>query len=137
MLKLSKLSDYASIILAYIANQKKLVSCEEVSTANNISFSTSSKLLKQLAKHNLLISKKGSKGGYRFEKDVNEISMLDIVTAIDGPVHLADCIKQETGCSKSKNCTIKNTVSLINKSILDLLKSVTVKNLIEGNKLIP
>lgn len=130
MLRLSKLTDYATVILSFMAREKTQVAAMEISTVTGIALPTVSKILKLLVNANVLISARGAKGGYALAKTPEEISVATVINALEGPIALTECSISHQGCEQASGCDIGGNWSLINQTIHNALESVTLADLI-------
>ena len=132
MLRLSKLTDYATVILSYIAKENSRVcAAMEIATETGIALPTVSKILKLLAHANVLISTRGAKGGYALSRSSETITLAEVITALEGPIALTECSgNTEHTCTQVIDCKMGNNWSLINQSIQNALAAVTLKDLI-------
>ena len=104
MLRISRLTDYATVILANLAGRPGLVqTAAALAEQTRIAAPTVSKLLKQLQKTNLVTSTRGLHGGYQLARPATEISAADILDALEGPVALTDCAAGQGHCGISAN----------------------------------
>ena len=89
MLRISKLTDYGTVVLAHLAaNQATVCSAADVAEATGVAPPTVSKLLKALARADLVTSTRGANGGYRLARPPQDISAADVIDALDGPVSI-------------------------------------------------
>ncbi len=131
MLKLSKITDYATVILSHLAKQPdSILTAQEISDATGITQPTVSKILKQLAKARLLISVRGAKGGYQLAYTPKSISVAQVINALEGPIALTECSTSQKNCHQVADCEIQRNWSLINQKIYAALDSVTLADLI-------
>ena len=91
MLKLTKKADYGLISLRHLATGRSSASAKEMSEAYRIPLPLLSKVLQKLVKAGLLLSEQGTNGGYRLAKDPHDISALDVIRTLDGPIILTQC----------------------------------------------
>jgi FeS assembly SUF system regulator len=131
MLRLSKLTDYATVILSFMAKEKTQVhAAMEISTVTGIALPTVSKILKLLVNAGVLVSTRGAKGGYVLARTPEEISIAAIISALEGPIALTECSISHQGCEQASGCEILGNWSLINQTIHNALESVTLADLI-------
>ncbi|MCX8048616.1 MAG: SUF system Fe-S cluster assembly regulator [Methylohalobius sp.] len=132
MLLLSKLADYAIIIASYSAREpQQTYTAAEIALAVNIALPTVQKILKRLNQAGLLQSERGPHGGYRLAKRPDEISVAQIIAALDGPIGLTECSLAEDHCQKAKGCNIRSNLSLINQALKIALEAVTLADMIK------
>ncbi|MGR9071781.1 MAG: SUF system Fe-S cluster assembly regulator [Gammaproteobacteria bacterium] len=131
MLRLSKLTDYATVVLSYMAKcDERLHSAIEIAEATGIALPTVSKILKQLAKAHVLNSIRGAKGGYALARSPDKISVAAVISALEGPIALTECSISHKGCEQASGCEIKGNWSLINLKISNALESITLADMI-------
>lgn len=132
MIKISRMADYGIVLLTAIANQvnETSVTAKDLSGDSGLPLPMVSKVLKLLAKEGLLTSQRGAKGGYSLARDAKKITVADIVTILDGPIVMADCLNDSTNrCSIKSNCTIKNYWKLVNDKIINSLQTISLADL--------
>jgi FeS assembly SUF system regulator len=130
MFKLSKLTDYALVILSYLDNKKVAMDAKELALHTTINYPTVAKICKNLAKNGLLLSKRGAKGGYQLDPKCYEISFLEIIEAIEGPLTITECGFKDFNCMLASKCCVMTPLKKINTLILDALKSHTLESFI-------
>lgn len=108
-MKLSRKSDYALRAVMHFAGlpKEQLASIGEVAEAQNIPREFLAKILKDLTWAGILVSYQGVTGGYKLAKAAKEISFLDVIEAMDGPVYLNLCIEDEHCCEQYTTCKMK------------------------------
>src|SRR5579864_3712644 len=131
MLKLSKKSDYALIALKHLATHPDEGSCSAADIAElyGISAPLMAKVLQKLARVGLVAARHGSSGGYKLGRDAREITVLDAIHAIDGPISLTSCVTHRGECEQTSMCTIREPLRKVNSSILELLNRVTISEM--------
>jgi len=131
MLRLSKLTDYATVILSDMAkDQIQVHSAMEIAAATGIALPTVSKILKLLVNAEVLISTRGAKGGYVLAREPEKISVATVISALEGPIALTECSISQQGCEQASGCDIRGNWNLINQTIHNALESVTLADLI-------
>ena len=131
MLRLSKLADYATVILSFMAkDQARIAAAVEIALATGISLPTVSKILKLLVNAKVLTSTRGAKGGYFLAREPSAISVADIISALEGPIALTECSLSKQTCEQASGCGIRGNWHLINQTIYNALESVTLADLI-------
>jgi Rrf2 family protein len=145
MFKFSKKADYGLMALQYIASvqfgdvaQARIVNTKEIAEEYNIPLELLAKVLQALAKHGIVESQNGPKGGYLLAKEASDITVAQVLEAIEGPLGIADCYheKETTTCLQQKHCTIRTPLLKIQESIHQLLTSMTVEDMMGGTPLI-
>jgi FeS assembly SUF system regulator len=135
MLRLTKKADYSLIALKHFALRQRetgqAVSAKEVADTCGIPLPLLSKLLQKLGKTGFLVSEYGTNGGYRLARDPSLISALEVIRAIDGPIVLAHCFTEHAQCGHSGRCTVRKPLKRIHDGILSLLRSVSIKDMLQ------
>ncbi|MCU0426379.1 MAG: Rrf2 family transcriptional regulator [Candidatus Kapabacteria bacterium] len=132
MIRLSKKSEYALIALQYIAiNTGRLVSAKEIAEHYGISFEFVAKTLQILMKNKLVVSQQGATGGYALLRLPQEISIAQVIEAIEGKSQIVECCGESGGdsCSMHGRCTIKTPMGILQRRIDEVLSSITVHQL--------
>lgn len=109
-MRLSRKSDYALRAVRYISSLQKgkLGSINSVSEAENIPREFLAKILKDLTRSGILVSYQGVTGGYRLSRLPKDITFLDVIEAIDGPIHLNLCTESPNcRCEQYNKCQMK------------------------------
>lgn len=132
MLRVSKLTDYGTVAMAYMARQPEQVhTAAEVAAAVRVAVPTVSKLLKMLAKGGLLLSQRGAKGGYSLSRHPERISVADVIVAIEGPIAFTECSGGSGLCVQERGCSIRANWQFINQVVRDALDKVTLLQMIQ------
>ena len=128
MIKISRLADYAVVILeALTGHRDECFSSRCLAEVTHLPEPTVSKVLKILAKSGLVSSTRGAKGGYKIMHDLSSITVEDVITAIDGPIILTPCVEGSVDeCDYSSQCMLKGRWNGVNEAIQKALKSVTL-----------
>lgn len=129
MLRLSKLADYGTQVMTYMARDRIVHSASEVAAGLGIAVPTVSKILKMLVRKNLVVSVLGAKGGYRLTRHPREISIADIINAMDGPISITECSSTST-CVRESFCSTRSNWQGINHIIQDALEKVNLAEMI-------
>lgn len=129
MLRLSKLADYGTQVMTYMARDQAVHSASEVAAELGIAAPTVSKILKMLVRKNLVASVMGAKGGYLLARHPSEISVAEIIDAMDGPISITEC-SGTTTCERESTCTTRSNWQGINHIIQDALEKVNLAEMI-------
>ncbi len=130
MLRLSKFADYGTQVMAYMAKDGVVHSASEVAAGLGMTASTVSKILKMLLREDLVVSVLGVKGGYRLARHPKDISMAEIIHAVDGPISITEC-SSTSACVRESICSTRSNWQGINHIILDALEKVNLAAMIE------
>lgn len=130
MLRISKLTDYGTLVLAQLsARAGELTSAGDVAQATHLTRPTASKLLKALARAGLVVSARGARGGYALARAPAKITAAQIIDALEGPVAITECSLSEGACTLEEFCRVGHTWQRINYSIRAALETVTLEDL--------
>jgi len=130
MLRMSKLTDYGTVVLACLANSEHpLYSASEVAQRTRLAHPTVSKLLKALAKAGLVTSSRGAQGGYQLARDPDAISAAEILDALEGPVAITECSAQGSQCELEAICSVGHVWQRINREIRRALDEISLEQL--------
>jgi FeS assembly SUF system regulator len=130
MLRMSKLTDYGTMILAQLpVAGDGLASAGDVATATHLTQPTVSKLLKALLHAGLVVSTRGAKGGYALARPAREISAAQIIDALEGPVAITECSAEEGQCGLESFCRVGSAWQRINLGIRRALGEVSLADL--------
>ncbi|HEY6643627.1 SUF system Fe-S cluster assembly regulator [Povalibacter sp.] len=130
MLRISKLTDYGTVILALLASQPDCqLAAAEVAERTRIALPTVSKVLKSLQRSGLVMSTRGSHGGYQLAKPASEITAVHILDALEGPFAITECSGEHSSCGIESNCRVGQAWQRVNSAIRRALADVTLAQL--------
>jgi FeS assembly SUF system regulator len=130
MLRVGKLTDYGTAVMTSLAQQPdRLQSAAEIAAELRLTLPTVSKVLKALVQHGLVVSLRGAKGGYSLAVQPKEISVAQIIAAIEGPIALTECSDTAKACEQESLCSVRGNWQRINKAVLAALQQVTLADL--------
>lgn len=132
MLRVTKLTDYATVVLTVLAVDPSLVlSAPELAERAGLETPTVSKLLKPLAQAGLVEGFRGANGGYRLARAAADISLIEIVEAMEGPLAMTECSVHEGGnCGIQDSCHVRANWRHINDVVADALRSVSLAQML-------
>ena len=132
MLRISRLTDYATVLLAALAGEPTRVqTAASLAEQTHIAAPTVSKLLKQLQRSGLVISTRGLHGGYQLARPAAQISAAAILDALEGPVALTDCAAGHGHCEIEESCRVARVWQRLNLAIRRSLNDVSLAQLAE------
>lgn len=138
MLRLSKLTDYGTLILAQLAAERgHLASAGRVAEATHLAQPTVRKLLKSLSHAGLVVSERGVQGGYALARAPELISAAAIIDALEGPVAITECSAIDGACDLESYCHVGRAWQKINRSIRQALEHVSLADLRECGEPLP
>jgi FeS assembly SUF system regulator len=130
MLRIGKLTDYATLILATLATDRtRLLTAGALSERTHIAAPTVAKLLKQMHRTGLVNSMRGTHGGYQLARDPEQISAAAILDALEGPFALTECSAGSGQCGIEHTCSVGRTWQRISVAIRRSLNEVTLAQL--------
>lgn len=129
MLRMSKLTDYGTLVLAQLASDQGVASASTVAEATRLGQPTVSKLLKLLVHAGLVVSVRGAQGGYALARAPELITAAEILDALEGPVAITECSSAAGACDLEAHCRVGAAWQQINRSIRKALESVTLADL--------
>jgi len=130
MIKIGKLADYALLITDHLAlSSDSLCTTEELSKATHLPVATVRKLLKKLVDAKLVNSYRGSNGGYSLSSSPKEISIANVIVAVEGPIAITECAISVGTCSLSKECHLKDNWGILNKFFVHTLSNISIEDM--------
>jgi FeS assembly SUF system regulator len=130
MLRISKLTDYATVILARLAAEpERRFTAGQLAGQTRLAVPTVSKLLKQLHRRGLVVSTRGLHGGYLLARPAAQITAAQILDALDGPVALTECASSESHCCIESSCLVGRAWQRVNLAIRRSLQEITLLEL--------
>lgn len=138
MLRVNKLTDYATVILCHMAlNFNKIYSAYEIANQLSIAQPTASKILKHLAAAHLVLSHRGASGGYQLNLPPDEISLSRVIIAMEGNVAMTECSLKQGLCEQETCCSVRQNWQKISFAILKALEGISIAELSRPNLHIP
>ena len=136
MLRITKLTDYGIVLLVQLANGGKRDSqnARSMAEATSLPLPVVSKILKSLAQGGLLTSQRGAKGGYALARRPEDVTVAEIIVALEGPIALMECSAGPGHCDQETACPVRDPWQRIHQSILEMLRRVTLRELVGNPK---
>jgi FeS assembly SUF system regulator len=131
MIRMSRLTDYAIVLMSYMAaHRERVKNAAELAAAAQLPSPTVSKLLRLLAREELLVSQRGINGGYTLAHAPEEISIAAIIRALEGPIALTMCTTAPSGeCEYEPQCPVRTPWQRINRAVGDALERITLADM--------
>ena len=133
MVRLSKLADYGLVLMACLARRRgdvPLRTARDLARESRLPLPTVSRLLKALLQGGLLESRRGNHGGYFLAREPREISLWEIIAALEGPVALTECSTGVSGlCELEECCSIRESQMLISRTVRKVFEGITLSDL--------
>lgn len=135
MLRISKLTDYATVILAELSTRPgECCSASQVAESTRLETPTVAKVLKTLARAGLIESNRGVNGGYRLLVEPESVSVADIIRAMEGPIALTECSLEPGLCSREHDCSLKGNWQRIGETVEQALDALSLADLAAPRK---
>ena len=130
-MRLTHLADYAVVMMTAAARRGDgaRLSATELSDETGVPLPTAQKLMQQLSRHGLLVGQRGAGGGYALAKRIAEISLADIVEAVEGPIAMTVCSEGRTDCALDAHCMVKPHMGVVGNAIRGALGAVSLTEL--------
>lgn len=130
MLRISKLTDYAIIVLGHMARSEgQTHTAAGLAEATGVAAPTVSKILKMLGKSGILKSTRGAHGGYLLAQPPEQTSVAAVIFALEGPIALTECEGERGGCEQSSSCYARGSWDVINRAVRAALDSVSLADM--------
>ncbi len=133
MLRLSKLTDYAVVVLVRLASAPGVQTSPGIAATTGIPEPTVAKVLKALASAGLVTSQRGARGGYRSERGLADIPVADVIAAIDGPIALTACVEGSVNeCESRALCPMRGRWDPVNDAIQQAMQNISLADMSEA-----
>jgi len=130
MIRITKQTDYGIVLLTHVAAEpERQFNAPELAAETRLPLPMVSKILKLLTKEGLLDSHRGVKGGYSLSRQPESISMAEIITALEGPIAITECIEVAGDCSHEALCPVRGNWRRINQAVRAALEGITLAEL--------
>jgi len=138
MLRISRLADYGVVLGTRLASLElhELRSVRDLAEETGIPQPTVSKILKQLARRGLVDSVRGAHGGYRLARPPADVTVAEVIEAVEGPIGVTECGSHDEDCVLSGRCDVRGNWQLINQRVRDSLSTITLTEM-AGTMLAP
>lgn len=128
MLRMTKQADYAIVLMTRMASApEQRFNATEIASATGLPQPIVSKILKLLTRQELLSSHRGAKGGYLLAHSADQISIAQIIEAVEGPIGITECVDDTPGeCSQEPICPVRSNWQRINEAVREALGEITL-----------
>lgn len=127
MLRISKLTDYAIMVMVALCDQRgEVLSTQVLAEATHLEVPTVSKVLKLLGRAGLVQSFRGKHGGYCVEREAGSISVAEIIAAIEGPIAMTECSIEKGLCSQEPVCGLRSNWRRISSAVAQAIEGVSL-----------
>jgi FeS assembly SUF system regulator len=130
MLRMGKMTDYATVVLASMAQEPGTARCAtELAERTRLARPTVSKVLKGLQRAGMVISSRGAQGGYRLARRSDQITAAQILDVFEGPIAITECSGASSQCGIERQCRVGGAWRRVNAAIRRALEDVTLHQL--------
>ena len=131
MLRVTRLTDYATVVLTVLAARPgDVLSAAELAASAGLELPTVAKVLRPLAQAGLVEGFRGASGGYRLARDPADISLVEVVEAMEGPLGMTECSLHDGACGIQDSCGVRANWRQINDVVADALRAVTLAEML-------
>lgn len=131
MLRMGKLTDYGIVMMSHFASNLQVQhSAHAIAEAVKVPLPTVRKVLKLLSHSGLLKSERGAMGGYSLSRQPDDITVAEIITAIEGPIALTECVSTDSHCDQETHCAVQTNWSKINDAVFHALDEVKLSDML-------
>jgi len=134
MIRMSKEADYGLVLMTpFLAGgeTRTSLSARQLAGETRLSLPMVSKVLKILSREGLLSSQRGVGGGYSLSREPDRITVAQIVSAMEGPLAVTECLESNGDCVRESTCPVRTNWQRINYAIQDVLESITLRDMAE------
>ena len=127
MIRITKQTDYGIVLLTHLASQpERHLNAPELASETQLPLPMVSKILKLLVREGLLLSHRGVKGGYSLGRSPAEITMAEIIAALEGPIAITECVDVSSDCSHEQLCPVRSNWHRINAAVRGSLEGISL-----------
>jgi FeS assembly SUF system regulator len=134
MIRMSKLADYGLVLMTQFLRYEQggqSLSARQLAKQTGLPLPMVSKVLKALTREGLLVSHRGASGGYSLSKDPEQISVGQVLSAVEGPIAMTECLEQSGGCRQEPVCPVRTNWERINVALRDVLDAISLADMVE------
>ena len=135
-MRITQETDYAFRIVSYLAkNEGKVIGAPQIAESEGVTKRFTLRILRKLNLAGITDAKRGSKGGYYLKKPKEDITLYDIIVAVDGPIVINRCLQEDKYCNRNKanevgNCKFHTTLAMMQSNIIKMFKNQTIDSFI-------
>jgi FeS assembly SUF system regulator len=135
VIRLSRLTDYGIVLMAHLAQCEPGAThnAREVAEQTRLPLPVVSKILKSLARAGLLVSHRGARGGFTLARPAREITVPQMIAALEGPIGLTECTQHPGACAQEGTCHVREPWQRINHAVRAALARITLADLTASN----
>ncbi|MBX3728828.1 MAG: SUF system Fe-S cluster assembly regulator [Candidatus Sumerlaeia bacterium] len=132
MLRLTKQTDYALVLLSLMAREgrRPVFTARDLAERTHIPMPMVSKILKRLAREDLLESTRGVNGGYSLSREPEEMSAAEVILKLEGPITLTECAAaSDSLCAIEGSCPVSSTLQRVNRVVIEALRGISLADM--------
>lgn len=135
-MQITRAAEYAIRGVLYLSSQPEGTVCllSEISQSQDIPPSFLSKIFQNLAREGIVSSFRGTGGGFSLVRDPHELTLLEVVEAMEGQISLNTCLAKGTRCDNQTTCAVHLIWRDAQRYLIDLLKEQTFSTLVDANR---
>jgi FeS assembly SUF system regulator len=139
MIRMTRLTDYGILLLTLFARdpRRPMRSARDLAEESRLPRPTVSKILKVLARHGLLEAHRGVKGGFTLARRPEEVTVADVVSALEGPIGVTECTAHAGSCGLERICVVRSNWRTINRAVIEALRKVTLAEMARPSAGVP
>lgn len=132
---LTKNSDYAVGALVVLAkNKDKFLSAREIAGRQKIPYQFLRRILQELIRNKLVVSREGGSGGFKINADPKKVSIIDVIKVFQGNVRISDCMFRRQICQNRSNCILRKEMKRVERIIAEEFKGITLERLLKTHQ---
>lgn len=129
---LTKNTDYAiRALLVLSQHNNDFISAKQISDEQDIPYEYLRKILQQLMKEGLVLSKGRGQGGFKINKDSRKIKVTDVINIFQGDIQFSECMFRKKFCANREHCVLRKNIQRIEKIVVDEFKGITIQSLLK------
>jgi len=134
MIRITKEADYAIMLLTHMAERAlgEVHAAREISSWSGIPLPMVSKILRSLARGQLVRSHRGVSGGYSLRRSADEISVAEVIRAVEGPISMVQCGVEPGACEHEPLCPTRLNWARISRQVETALEQVPISEMLPG-----
>ncbi|UCF36681.1 MAG: SUF system Fe-S cluster assembly regulator [Acidobacteriota bacterium] len=134
MIRMSKFADYGLVLMTQFlraSSAEENLSARELASQTRLPLPMVSKVLKALTREGLLVSHRGASGGYSLSRSPAKISVAEVLTAVEGPIAMTECLDSTSVCKQESVCPVRTNWERINFAVQDVLDAISLADMLE------